>query len=199
MKISRYAIYLFLLTAPFTTNASLFDSDCPTPPINASGASYETAFTPDDALADLVVKNISTAKSTIRVAAHKFVSKTVSIALISAERSGKDVQIILDKGKNDDGYSDAIFFINMSHPPHSLKDKGEHEDYIVIDNKDLIFGNFSTLPEIDDEKKNAANVLVIHNVPELAKKYTDNWQKLWDNSEVMKNKNLIQVTTPQKK
>lgn len=170
--------------------ASFFDSDCPEPAISAGSASFDTAFTPDAHVSELVIKSINSAKTSIKVAAHRFVSKDISVALLNAARSGKDVQIILDKAKNEDGYSAATFFETMSHPPHSLKDyDNQYQDYILIDDKDLIIGNISSLPTVFDEKKNAASVLVIHNVPDLVKKYSESWQKMWENSEEMKIKN----------
>jgi phosphatidylserine/phosphatidylglycerophosphate/cardiolipin synthase-like enzyme len=184
-----------LLLIPYAANASFFDSDCPQPAVSGTGASFETAFTPDAHVSELVIKSIDSAKTSIKVAAHRFVSKDVSVALLNAMRANKDVKIILDKTKNDDGYSDANLFIRMSHSPHVLKHyDNQYQDYILIDDKDIIIGNISSLQTVDAEKKNAASVLVIHNVPDLVKKYSESWQKLWDDSEEMENKDLVKHT-----
>jgi phosphatidylserine/phosphatidylglycerophosphate/cardiolipin synthase-like enzyme len=199
MHFSRLAFSLVLMLAPFTTEAALFDSDCPPPAVGGTGASFETAFSTDGHLSEMVIKEIQSAKHSIKVAAHRFVSKETSIELLNAERGGKDVQILLDKNRNKDGYSDATFFINMSQPPHELKGyDNQYQDYMVIDDKDLIIGNISSVGEQDAEPKNAASALIIHNAPELTKKYNENWQKLWKSSEVMTNPNLITVK-PKKK
>lgn len=199
MLLNRYSFSLLLLLTPALVQASLFDTDCPPPAISDSGASFETAFTPDQHLSELVVKEIQSARKSIKIVAHRFVSKNTSIELLNAERSGKNVEIILDKNRNKDGYSDATFFINMSHPPHELKGyDNQYEDYMLIDGKDLVIGNISSVGEEDEEAKNTAGVLIIHNVPELVKKYEANWQKLWNSSEVMTNPNLVQVKVKKK-
>lgn len=184
-----------LLLSPFAADASLFGNECPQPAVSGDGVSFETAFAPDEQLSDLVVKAINSSKKSIRVAAHRFVSKNVSIALFNAERSRKvDVQILLDKGSNQDGYSAAMFFINMSVPPHELIHyKAQYQDFIIIDDRDILVGNISSIGEIDEETKSSASVLLVHNASALVKRYTDSWQKLWQNSEVMTNKNLTRV------
>src|ERR1700677_362577 len=109
MRVSRFALPLFLLFIPYIAEASFFDSDCPEPAVAATGASYETAFTPDGHPSELVIKEVNSAKTSIKVIAHRFVSKDVSVAIYNMLRSGKDVKILLDKKANDDGYSDAAF------------------------------------------------------------------------------------------
>lgn len=190
-----YILGIFLFFIPYAAYASLFGDDCPQPAVNGSGVSFETAFAPDEQLSDFVVKAISSAKKSIKVAAHRFVSKNVSIALLNAQRNRKvDVQIVLDKNSNSDGYSAAMFFINMSQPPHALTHySNQYQDFMVIDDNDVLVGNISSIGEVDDEKKNSASVLLMHNATDLAKRYTGGFEKLWQSSEVMTNKNLVRV------
>ncbi len=188
------SLSLFFLV-PQHSHASFFEGACPAPAINASGTTFEAAFTPADSLSALEIRAIQSAKKEIRVASHRFVSKDVSIALVQAAHSGKDVKIVLDRKLNDNtGYSAAIFFINMSLPPHMAQHlDNQYQEYIIIDDKDLVVGNISSIQESDDEKKNSANVLLIHDAMDLVKRYQENWQRLWDDSVEMKNENLIQI------
>jgi len=183
-------VLVCLLTGsvPADSQASIFADDCPTPAISAAGASYETAFSSDDQVAALVIKAIKSAKKSIKVVAHQFVSKPVSVALFEAARAGKEVNVVLDTEHNKDGYSDAEFMMTMGYPPHLLKGRGQLENYVIIDDSDLVLGNIAELQEADAERKNAVSVLVIHKAPELVKKYTTNWQELWAASEAMKEK-----------
>jgi len=182
IKLRAY-VSLLLLALPVTAAASLFE-DSATPCVNATGTTYEAAFSPGGEVSPLIVKTIATAQKSIRVAGHDFTSKPVSEALVQAARAGRDLKVVLDKKTNGhNGYSNATFLRTMSYPPHLMKQGSVYLNYIVIDEKDIIVGNIAGLPDADEEKKNAVGVLIIHNAPELAKRYLANWQKLWDASE----------------
>lgn len=188
MKI-HYLILSVLVSFPLIADASLFGNDCPEPVVNGSGVTFDAVFTPDSKLAESVIKEVESAKHDIKIAAHRFASKQLALTLLNTARTNREVKIILDKNSNDNGYSDARFFITMNNPPHFLKNyDNQYQEYIIIDDSELIIGNISSLPEVSDENKNAANVLIIHNAGELVKKYSANWQKLWDQSEVMLDK-----------
>lgn len=178
MKKLKTLLVFFLLCLPYAGA---------TEEINASGSRFETAFTPEQAISPLIVKAVKAAQKSVLVAAHRFVSKEVSVALYETARQGRQVKILLDSRNNKDGYSEAGFLIAMSQHPHATKNvDNQYQDYIVIDDKDVIIGNIAAIAEEEDEKKNAASVLVIHNAPELAHHYVGNFQKLWLDSEEMK-------------
>jgi hypothetical protein len=183
---SRLLISALIVMAPIAADAALFGDDqsvC----VNASGASYETAFSNNKSMAPTVVSEIASAKKSIRVAARHFNSKSVSIALVQAARGGKDLKIVLDEKLNNNDYSSAAFLRSMSMPPHVLKHYDNmYLDFIVIDENDVVLGNIAGLADADAEKKNPSSVLVMHNVPELAKQYLANWNTMWDSSEEMK-------------
>ena len=56
-----------------------------------------------------------------------------------------------------------------------------HDKYMIVDNKNVETGSFNYTASA--EHRNAENVVVIRNNKKLAKKYTENWQKLWNESE----------------
>lgn len=176
----------FMAMAPVCAQAGFF-GDEPPAPLCANGATFDAYFSPTDNVAQHVAAAIASAQKTIRVAAYQFTSKPVSEALMRAMRAGKDVKIVLDKKNNKSGYSAAQFLLLMGQPPHLMKsDDDMREAYIIIDDKDVITGNISGTDDADDERKSPVGVLIIHNAPELAKRYQSNWQMLWDASEEMK-------------
>ena len=56
-----------------------------------------------------------------------------------------------------------------------------HDKYLVIDGKTVETGSFNYTASA--ERRNAENVVVINDNRELAKKFMENWQKLWDEAE----------------
>ena len=56
-----------------------------------------------------------------------------------------------------------------------------HDKFMVIDGKTVETGSFNYTAAA--EKHNAENVIVIHDDKELADKYTENWKKLWNESD----------------
>jgi phosphatidylserine/phosphatidylglycerophosphate/cardiolipin synthase-like enzyme len=176
-----------LAAMPVAAFAGFFGDDAPVPAIAAPGVSFETAFSPAGALSPLVVKELSSAKKSVRVAARDFMSKPVSESLFHLTRAGMDVKVVLNRKTNSTGYSAAQFLFTMSCPPHLTRAADAlHADYIVVDERDIILGNIAGFNDEEDEKKNMASVLVIHDAPDLAKQYLAHWQTLWDASDEMK-------------
>ncbi len=169
--------------------ASFSGENCPSSPaVVGAGTTYDVVFSPAGSPSEQIVRVIKSARKSIRFVSRGFVSKDVSVALFDAARAGKDVQVLLDRKHNKDGYSDAQFLAMMSRPPHVLKTHGQYQSYMIIDDRDLAIGNLSDLPEKRDEKQNASSVLIIHDAKALAQRYMENWQMLWADSEEMKEK-----------
>ncbi len=185
-KLFQAAAFCIILT-PIAAGAAWWGDDAPPPSTCGAGVTFETAFSTSDKVAPLVIKAIASAKKSIRISVRSFISKPVSEALVQAGRAGRDVKIIVDRKSNQNGYSNVSFLQIMGYNPHAAKiDESLHAAYIVIDDTDIVLGNIASLQDVDEEKKNPVSVLVIHNAPELAKKYLANWQAMWDVSEEMK-------------
>ncbi len=56
-----------------------------------------------------------------------------------------------------------------------------HNKFLVIDGHTVETGSFNY--SANAEKRNAENVIVIRNNANLAKRYLENWQKLWNEGE----------------
>ena len=149
-------------------------------PAFASGITLEDAFSPYQGATDLVVKTIGEAQKSIHVAAYSFTSKPIADALITAHDRGIDVEVVLDKSQH------------KGHMMQYIKDHGiptrinyrysiMHDKFIVIDGKTLELGSFNYTAAA--EKKNAENVLVLHDEKKIVKDYDKQWEKLWNEAE----------------
>ena len=76
----------------------------------------EVAFSPSGGATDLVVKTISEARQSIRVAAYSFTSKPISEALLEAHKRGVDVRVVADKSQATARYTAVTFLANMGVP-----------------------------------------------------------------------------------
>lgn len=122
---------------------------------------------------NLIIHQIDSAKSEIRIQAYSFTSAPIAEALLAAHKRGVTIQIILDKSQRTDKYSSYTFFKNTGVPvfidsAHSIA----HNKIIIIDREIVITGSFNFTKAA--ETKNAENLLIIKS-SELAQKYLDNW------------------------
>lgn len=145
-------------------------------------ATVEVAFSPDMGATDLVVKAIGEGKKTIRVAAYSFTSKPIAEALLDAHRHGIDVQVVVDKSQAHEKYSSAVFLADVGIPTRiDYRYAIMHSKFIVIDGVNVETGSFNFTKAA--EEKNAENVLVLRNDPQVASQYQAEWDRLWNESE----------------
>ncbi|HRG61625.1 MAG TPA: phospholipase D family protein [Burkholderiales bacterium] len=153
-------------------------------PIN-QGASFDIGFSPNQGSLPLVIKSISSAKTSIHVAAYSFTSKPISEALLSAKKRGVDVKVIADDKSNSGKYSAVTYLANNGIP---VKLDGNypifHHKFMVIDGVNLETGSFNYSAAAAD--KNAENVLLLWNVPQIAQTYDKEWSQLWNEAQPLK-------------
>ena len=137
-----------------------------------------SAFSPGDAL-PLVLSTIRAAKTSIAVAAYSFTSKPISLALLDAHKRGVRVAVVVDLKDAAKGYSVAWFLANHGVP---VRTNGrysiQHSKYLVVDRTTVQTGSFNYTASAS--QRNAENVLVVRNTPELAATYIADWQRLWN-------------------
>ncbi|MBX9865499.1 MAG: phospholipase D family protein [Burkholderiales bacterium] len=169
MKISQ----LLLITSLSAISLSSFAST----PINA-GASFDIGFSPNQGGLPLILKAIDSSKKSIHVAAYSFTSKPIAQALLSASKRGVDVKVIADQKSNSGKYSATTYLANNG---VVVKLDGNypifHHKFMVIDGVDLETGSFNYSAAA--EAKNAENVIVLWNVPQIAQTYNNQWNSLW--------------------
>lgn len=147
-----------------------------------AGPSVEVAFSPHRGATAAIVKLIGEAKQSIRVAAYSFTSKDIAKALLDAHKRGVDVQAVLDKSNATAKYSSATFLANVGVPVRiDRKYAIMHNKFMVVDGVTVETGSFNYTKAA--EEKNAENVLILRDSPDVAKKYLARWDELWAESE----------------
>lgn len=150
-------------------------------PVSSVACLVEVAFSPDHGATDLVVKTISEAKQSVRVAAYSFTSKPIAEALLSAEKRGIDVRVVVDKSQATARYTAATFLANQGVPVRvDYRYAIMHDKFVVVDGETVEEGSFNFTAAA--ESKNAENVLVLHD-PAIAAAYGQEWDRLWAESE----------------
>jgi len=132
-------------------------------------------FSPRGGATDAVVREIHAATQQILVQAYSFTSAPIAKALLDAHKRGVKILAVLDKSNETDKYSAATFLINtgiqtLIDDQHAIA----HNKVIVIDSATIITGSFNFTKAA--EEKNAENLLVIKDAPELVKAYEANIQ-----------------------
>ena len=150
-----------------------------------STAGYEVGFSPKGASLDIILKAIKDAEKSILVAAYSFTSKPISTALVEAHKRGIAVRVVADAKSNSGQYS-AVTFLANQRVPVRLNSRYAifHHKFMVIDDRHLETGSFNYSAAAVD--KNAENVLLLRDVPELAGIYAREWEKLWNEGEEVK-------------
>ena len=145
------------------------------------GAYFEVGFSPRGRAEEIILTGIRQAKESIQVAAYSFTSKPISMALVEAHKRGVYVRVVADARSNSGKYSAVTFLANQEVP---VRVNGNyaifHHKFMVFDGKHVEMGSFNFSAAA--AKKNAENVLLLWNVPEVAGQYSSEWQRLWDES-----------------
>jgi len=167
-----FALSLCLLTAcsvPVAKNIS-------------SQTAFEIGFSPEGTSLDIILRAINGAEKSILVAAYSFTSKPISTALLDAHKRGVDARVVADAKSNSGRYSAVTFLANQGVPVRiNSRYAIFHHKFMVIDGRHLETGSFNYSAAAVG--KNAENVLLLRDVPEMAAIYTREWEKLWDESE----------------
>lgn len=142
----------------------------------AQTGSIRVYFSPHGGCTDAIVKQIDQAKQEILIQAYSFTSKPIAQALIAAQKRGIKITAVLDKSNWTQKYSAATFLKNVGIPvyideAHAIA----HNKVMIIDNRVVITGSFNFTGGA--ENKNAENLLVIEDMPELTRAYRENFQQ----------------------
>ena len=141
----------------------------------------EVVFSPNQGATSAIVNALSEARQSILVSAYSFTSKTIAQALLDAKKRNVDVKIILDKSQVSQRYSSSKFFQNLSFDLKiDVKHAIYHNKVMIIDDKTIITGSFNFTKAA--ETKNAENVLIIRENPQIALLYKQDWLKHWNNA-----------------
>jgi phosphatidylserine/phosphatidylglycerophosphate/cardiolipin synthase-like enzyme len=140
----------------------------------AGQASAETAvcFTPGQNCAQFIVRQIDAAQSELLVQAYGFSNNAILNAIGRAQARGVAVTTLLDKSNAGNGKPERQCI-------EALIDGGSgiaHNKIMVIDGRHVITGSFNFTEAA--QKRNAENVVLIANEPELAQRFAANFAQL---------------------
>lgn len=129
----------------------------------------------------VVLDAIASAKHSIHLVGYSFTSKPIAGALVKAKRAGVDVEAVLDRSNLRGKYSGAQFLANEGIPVRiDARYAIMHNKFLVIDGTAVETGSFNYTKAAAE--KNAENALWLTGVPELARQYEAEWQRLWAES-----------------
>jgi phosphatidylserine/phosphatidylglycerophosphate/cardiolipin synthase-like enzyme len=142
----------------------------------AQAGSIRVYFSPDGGCTDAILRQINQAKTEILVQAYSFTSQPIARALLQAKKRGVSILVVLDKSNLTQKYSAATFLKNMDIPVF-IDDKHAiaHNKIMIIDNRVVITGSFNFTRAA--ETRNAENLLILEDLPDLTRAYKENFQK----------------------
>ena len=153
--------------------------------IGSSAVAFDVGFSPKGRSLNVILDGIKKAEESILVAAYSFTSKPISTALLEAHKRGVAVQVVADAKSNTSQYSAVTFLANQGVP---VRVNGRytifHHKFMVFDNRHVETGSFNYSAAAVD--RNAENVLLLLDVPEIAEIYSREWQRLWNESTEVK-------------
>lgn len=157
---------------------ALFYAQTPIP----AGASYDLGFSPGGTALSVVKKSIKSARKDILVACYEFTNRDIADAIETAARNGVKVQIVADWKAAHNKYS-QIKVLSAAGIPIRL-DRNyaiHHNKFMVIDGASVETGSFNYTDGA--VKHNAENAIVLWNVPPVARAYSSEWHRLWNESQ----------------
>ena len=141
----------------------------------ALAGSIRVYFSPNGGCTDAILSQLSQAKTEILLQAYSFTSKPIAQALIQAQKRGVRITAVLDKSNRRRKYSAATFLKNVGIPVF-IDDKHAiaHNKIMIIDNRVVITGSFNFT--MAAENKNAENLVILDDLPDLTRAYRENFQ-----------------------
>jgi phosphatidylserine/phosphatidylglycerophosphate/cardiolipin synthase-like enzyme len=152
-----------------------------TPPVLAARGTVQVAFTPWDDAEGMIADCIRRARHQILVQAFSFTSRTLANALISAKRRGVDVRVMADREQTFGGEASRIPDLVKAGIPVTLEVRYQsaHSKVMVIDadtaDAAVITGSYNWTYAA--QSKNAENVLILRQNPDIANAYAANWRR----------------------
>lgn len=143
--------------------------------------SIEVVFSPNQGATATIMRALGEARESILVSAYTFTSHDLAQALLEAKKRNISVKLIFDKSQFSQRYSSSTFFKNQGFDLRiDIKHAIFHNKVMIIDDKTVITGSFNFTKAA--ETKNAENLLIIRNNPQVARLYKQNWLFHWKQS-----------------
>lgn len=148
-------------------------------PITTFATVVDVGFSHNQGSLNLVLKTINSANKSICMATYSFTSKPVVSALVAAKARGVDIKIVSDAKANLGKYTAVRFLANQGFNVRLNSNYAiMHNKFIVVDNKTVETGSFNYSAAA--VKKNAENVIVIWDNPNIANLYGNECNRLFN-------------------
>jgi phosphatidylserine/phosphatidylglycerophosphate/cardiolipin synthase-like enzyme len=152
------------------------------PRVYPATGSIELAFTPGDAIDDLVIAIIDGARREILVHAYTFTHRRIAQALVNAKRRGVAVSVLADREQARTVPQNVLPRLVAGGVAVWLDGNfsAAHSKVIVVDadssQATTITGSFNFT--LAAQRNNAENVIVLRDNAPVARAYRDNWRRL---------------------
>ena len=144
-----------------------------------SAAQIKVLFSPNDDVQGEIVSALNAAKKQILVQAYLLTDDNITHALIAAHQRKVDVRVLLDAVRTQQASGSDAHALSRAGIAVKLENRYEnaHNKVIVIDagspSAVLLTGSYNFT--YTAAKKNAENLLLIRNAPDVLTRYANNW------------------------
>jgi len=151
------------------------------PVVQPAQGTLQAAFTPWDDVETILSDVINGARRQVLVQAYLLTSKKIASTLVAAHRRGVEVLILLDAAQLRRSTSQVVPKLAAAGIPIWLETKYQnaHNKIIVIDadtaHPAVVTGSFNFTWTA--QHRNAENILVVRDNPNLASQYALNWER----------------------
>lgn len=145
-----------------------------------SAPAVQVGFSPEGSAQGLVLHTIDSAQKEIQLMGYAFTSPEIAKALIDAYRRGVDVKVVVDRKANAGKTGKAALNL-LSATGIEVRTVSRygamHDKVMVIDGQTTQVGslNYSRAAA----RRNSENVIVLYDMPDIAKQYQTHWQSRW--------------------
>lgn len=136
-------------------------------------------FSPNGGIQEAIIREIDNENNEIFMAAYQFTDPAIHKALENQKAKGAIVRAVID------GKQRKQTAKYLGNPTYDIRFNSSysimHSKYLILGNT-IITGsyNFTRSAEV----RNAENIIIIKNCPEVVKAYKENWKKLWDEAAI---------------
>ena len=173
---------LAIAVAPALAVAPIAAADVAGPRRYPAAGTVELAFTPGDAVDNLIVAAIDRAQTEVLVHAYTFTHRKIAQALINARRRGVAVAVLADREQARAVPQSVLAQLASGGVEVWLDGNfaAAHNKVIIIDaglpRATTITGSYNFT--LAAQRSNAENVVVLHDNEPVARAYRDNWRRL---------------------
>lgn len=165
MKTIRYSMLVALLCLPS---------------LSQGAPSVRVGFSPEGSARLLVLSTLASARHSIRMLAYAFQAPDIVQALVAAKRRGVEVQVVIDKKRNEGKASRAAMDAAIRGGV-ALRTNDRfhlhHDKVIIVDGNTVETGSFNFAPSA--ETANSEDLVVIRDMPEVSRQYLTHWRSRW--------------------